>query len=333
VKLLIDHNLGKCKIFVTSQGRIKALSIQFIYDLGLTYPQISKQMKFPNKVNKLANPKLHGKTKFKILEIFINKCLDRLIKAQDKQDIVDKEITCLERDLKYIFEVLPISVDGFTKTSNLWSMPKKKIFMIVIGNTLLILREPLLVLTTLITSWLIVLFINAYSSGKIVEFTRISIVPITLLAMLFTLVMWLAFSSVKIYFSTHFKGETMLIKSSNYLRTLSQLSTLNLSFPKNSYDYAQRILEIERYEIESNDKKNIENAVIISSICFISLFSLSFASFIRSIIDLQSVIFGSTNSSPFNIQTGTVIIFSIFVFVYRYRFISWHAKKLTQIKY
>jgi hypothetical protein len=290
-------------------------------------------MKFTNKINKLDDQKLHGRTKLKILVAFIDKCLDRLVKSQANQEIVDKEIACLEQDLKYIFEILPISASGFTKKSNLWSMPKKNVFMVGIGNSLLILREPLLVLVTLITSWLIVLFINAYSSGKIVEFTKISIVPITLLTMLFVLVLWLAFLSVKIYLSTRFKGETMVIKSSDYLRTLSHLSTLNLSFPQNSYNYAQRILEMEKYEVELNDKKNIENAVIISFICFISLFSLSFASFIKSIIDLQIVIFGSTNGSPFNIQTGTVVIFSIFVFVYRYRFISWHARKLTQIKY
>jgi hypothetical protein len=193
-------------------------------------------------------------------------------KAQASQEIINKEIACLEQDLKNIFEILPISISGFTKESKFWNIPK------VIGNVALILREPLLVLTILIALWLAILFVNAYISGKIMELKNISIasrefVALAIFIILFVaLIIWLTFISMRIYSSTRFKTKDMLIKSSKYLNTLSKLSTLTLFSPQNSYQYAKRILEIEKSEVESNDKKMLR---MLSLLAFSALYHYS----------------------------------------------------------
>jgi hypothetical protein len=140
------------------------------------------------------------------------------------------------------------------------------------------LREPLLVLTILIALWLAILFVNAYISGKIMELKNISIasrefVALAIFIILFVaLIIWLTFISMRIYSSTRFKTKDMLIKSSKYLNTLSKLSTLTLFSPQNSYQYAKRILEIEKSEVESNDKKMLR---MLSLLAFSALYHYS----------------------------------------------------------
>jgi hypothetical protein len=197
----------------------------------------------------------------------------------------------------------------------------------------LVCGESLLILLISLVSILFAIFTNAYISSKITELAKISINPLIVLTMFIVLIFFVFVECWKIYSSTRFKSEKMVVKSIDYLSNLSRLSTLNLLLPEQSYHYAKQILEMEKYETESNEKRNMENSIIVSFIYFIFLiFFLSFASFIKSIVDLQNIIFGSANNSPFNVQAGTLFVFSTFVFFYRYRFISWHSQRLKKIK-
>jgi energy-coupling factor transporter transmembrane protein EcfT len=125
-------------------------------------------------------------------------------------------------------------------------------------------------------------------------------------------------------------------KSLRYLKNLSVVHELILDHPQQSYKHAKQVLEIEKNIVESNDKKIIEYSVVISFICFIfvifSIRETNMIEFLKENFHIEKYFKKEDIESLKNVSL-TSPLFALIFLIYRFRLISWQAKRLNQIKY
>jgi hypothetical protein len=196
-----------------------------------------------------------------------------------------------------------------------------KYFKIWVGKFLIIYLEVFLFLFPIVG---ILLF--RVSKRSLLE-TIFGLVSIELL-------LYIAYLSIKTnYKSLNIQQETITNNSSKYLDCLLKIYHLELFDDRKSYRCAKQILEVEKNEIESSEKKTLEKSVINGFLY--SAFVVIFLRLFNYIESLAGLLGGVTQVTDQNSLRTTVIslLFASIFFIYKYRSITLQEKKLNQIKY
>ncbi len=264
---------------------------------------------------------------------------DILIKVQTSElrtKLIKCEINVISEDLKQIFKSLPISDSIFTQDIKYWITKFNNInIQRFLSVFLVLLSETYLAITSILLSLFAVLlyFLSKLPFEKIFQ----PLIVLTIIIFFIIVSAFIIYTMGRSTFDSPQMHEGIIVgKSLKYLKNLALVYELVLDSPQQSYKYAKQVLEIEKNKVESNDKKIIEYSIIISFICFVFVvFSIRETNIIDFSIKNFHVdeYFDKKDLKSLGNISLTSPLFALIFLIYRFRLISWQAKKLNQIKY